>query len=312
MREYIVVVGSGLMGSGIAARSALAGNKTYLTNITLERATKGLVAAYAAMEELLDNEIVTKEQFQKAKTLLIPATTSSVLDEACYVIESVYENLDLKQQVFKDLDAVLPPEIIIASNTSGLRITDIATKTIHKERCLSAHFWFPAHLVPLVEIVLSDYTKYENAVKTKQMLKTWGKAPVIVNKDLEGQLANRIFQAVIREATNIVDIGLASPEDVDTAIKMGMGIRFPVWGPLEHIDAVGLDLCVNVQNSVLPEISAARTANKVMTSKVQAGDLGSKTGKGIYDWSKRSMEDLIKTRNEFIIYALKKIKLPED
>lgn len=312
MRDHIVVVGSGLMGSGIAARSALAGNKTFLTNITLERATKGLTAAYSAMEELFENDIVTKEQFEKAKTLLTPAPTSSVLDKAQFVIESVYENMEIKQQVFKELDAALPPDIIIASNTSGLRITDISAKTNHKERCLSAHFWFPAHLVPLVEIVLSDYTKYEYALKTKQMLKNWGKAPVIVKKDLEGQLANRIFQAVIREATNIVEIGLASPEDVDTAIKMGMGIRFPVWGPLEHIDAVGLDLCVNVQNSVLPEISSKKTANDLMTSKVEEGNLGAKTGKGIYDWSKRSMEDLIKARNDFIIYALKKIKLPED
>lgn len=313
MRDHVIVVGSGLMGSGIAARSALAGNKTYLTDTSLDRAEKGISAAYVAMKELYDNELCTEEQFKNAQTLLKPASpTSSVLDEAFFVIEAVYENLELKQQVFKELDEALPPDVIIASNTSGLRITEISAKTVHKERCVSTHFWFPAHLVPLVEVVMSDYTKEEYALKTKKILRSWGKAPVLVRKDLEGQLAGRIFQAVIREATNIVNIGLATPEDVDTAVKLGMGIRFPVWGPLEHIDAVGLDLCVNVQNTVLPVISSEQTASPAMTDRVAEGNLGSKTGKGIYDWTKKSMPDLMKLRNEFIIHALKKVKLPDE
>ena len=111
---------------------------------------------------------------------------------------------------------------------------------------------------------------------------------------------------MIREAGNIVETGLASPEDVDTDIKAGMGIRFPVWGPLEHIDAVGLDLCEQVQNTVLPELSSRREAGDLIKSLVKSGNLGYKTGKGIYDWSYKDMEALEKKRNDFIIYALKK------
>jgi len=139
------------------------------------------------------------------------------------------------------------------------------------------------------------------------MLLSWGKAPVIVKKDLPGQLANRILQAVIREAVNIVETGLASPEDVDTAIKMGMALRFPVWGPLEHVDAAGVDLCCSVQNTVLPEISGRSDASPLFSKLIDNGNLGYKSGEGFYNWSKKDMNALIKKRNEFIVHALKKI-----
>ena len=141
------------------------------------------------------------------------------MERATLVIEAVYENLELKQNLFEKIDSILPEEIPIASNTSGLRITDISSRTVHTERTLTAHFWFPAHLVPLVEVVMGEKTDEAVAVMVKERLAGWGKAPVLVRKDLPGQLANRILQAVIREAVNIVEMGLASPEDVDTAVK---------------------------------------------------------------------------------------------
>ena len=168
-----------------------------------------------------------------------------------------------------------------------MRITDISSKTKHPERTLTAHFWLPATLIPLVEIVIGDNSSPAVAEKVKKMLISWGKAPVIVKKDLPGQLANRILQAVIREAVNIVEIGLASPEDVDTAIKMGMALRFPVWGPLEHVDAAGVDLCCSVQNTVLPEISNRTDASPLFEKLLKEGHRGYRSGKGFYDWSKR-------------------------
>ena len=141
-----------------------------------------------------------------------------------------------------------------------------------------------------------------------EMLKTWGKSPVIVKRDLPGQLANRILQAVIREAVNIVEIGLASAEDVDTAIKMGMALRFPVWGPLEHVDAVGFDICGPVQDTVLPEISARQSASPLFAEKIAQGKLGYKSVEGFYDWSKKDMDALVRRRNDFIVHALKKIR----
>ena len=170
---------------------------------------------------------------------------------------------------------------------------------------MTAHFWLPGHLIPLVEVVMWEKTDEAMAVEVINELKSWGKAPVLVRRDLPGQLANRMFQAIIREAVNIVNIGLASPEDVDTAVKMGMGIRFPAWGPLEHIDAVGLDLCLSVQETVLPGLSREE-GSEYLGNLVKQGHLGSKSGKGVYDWTQKDMGLLLSRRNEFIINTLKK------
>ena len=306
IRDKVLIIGSGLMGSGIASRSALAGHKTVLLDADAETAERGLQKALACIDELEENKLADSAGAAKARTLI---STSTNLEDACaqaeYVIEAIYENLEAKQEMFAKLDALLPPEIIILSNTSGLRITDIAAKMqLHPERALTAHFWFPGHLVPLVEIVIGDRSNPALAEDAKKLLLNWGKAPVIVKRDLPGQLANRILQAVIREAVSIVEIGLCEPEDVDLAIKMGMGIRFPVWGPLEHVDAVGLELCRNVQATVLPDISAAALPSKCFDEKIVAGEFGAKSGKGFYDWSVKSMDALAERRNRFIIEAL--------
>lgn len=216
-----------------------------------------------------------------------------------------------KQNLFAQLDAVLPVEVPICSNTSGLRITDISAKCVHPERTVTTHFWLPAHLVPLVEVVMGDKTDEAVAVAVRDELRKWKKAPVLVKRDLPGQLANRVFQAIIRESIDIVASGLASAEDVDTAISCGMAMRFPVWGPLKHLDAIGLNLGLSVQETVLPSICADETANPYIKELVEKGDLGAKTGNGFYDWSTRSIEDDMKKRDAFIIEAVKAVERVE-
>ena len=307
MRDTVVIVGSGLMGSGIACCSALAGNPTVLIDLNRDNAERGKSNAAKNIDELMANELCSAEEAQKAKSILIADTDyANYKDSACLVIEAIFENLEAKQKLFQAMDQVFPAEVPLCSNTSGLRITDIsALCEAHVERTVTTHFWFPGHLVPLVEVVVGDRTDINVAISVKDTLNKWGKAAVLVKRDLPGQLANRVLQAVIREAVNIVEIGLAEPEDVDTAIKMGMGIRLPVWGPLEHIEAAGLDLCQNVQRTVLPEISNRTDPSPLFAELVDNGNLGYKTGKGFYDWSVKDMDKLAQTRNDFIIYARK-------
>ena len=309
MREVVVVVGSGLMGSGIASRAALAGNPVILVDTQIERAEKGKERAICCMDELLENELCTADEAARAKeNIQISANMEKSLESARMVIEAIYENLEAKQVLFNQMDALLPSEVPVLSNTSGLRITDIAARTKYPERTLTTHFWYPGHLVPLVEVVVGEKSSLKMAEDVRDELNRWGKSAVIVRRDVPGQLANRILQAVLRESIAIVASGLASAEDVDTAVKMGMGIRFPAWGPLEHADAVGLDLVCSTQTTVLPDIDNRPGPNPYLTEKLKKGDKGYKTGKGFYDWSRKDMKALEQNRNQFIIQALKILK----
>lgn len=307
-RDNVTVIGSGMMGSGIAAICALANESVVLVDTNIDQARNGRLKALEAIREREENGLSDSCCAERARRLIsVCDNLESGLAGTKLVIEAIYENLPAKQALFKKMDQVLPINVPIASNTSGLRITDISAMMEHPERALTTHFWFPAHLVPLVEVVMSDFTREDIAVAVRDLLNTWGKTPVLVRRDLPGQLANRILQAVIREAVNIVEMGLASPEDVDTAVKMGMGIRFPAWGPLEHIDAVGLDLALSVQDTVLPGLADGHCAANYLKELVEKGNKGYKSGNGLYDWSQKDMDALARGRNEFIIHALKKI-----
>lgn len=306
MRDYIVVVGSGMMGSGIGAMSALAGNKTVLVDVDEARVRAGAERATACIDLRAEHGLNTKEEAERAKQLIETNIHMLVaVDSAKMVIEAIVEHVEAKQELFAQLDEALPVEVPICSNTSGLRITDISAKCRHPERTVTTHFWLPAHLVPLVEVVMGEKTDRAVAERVRDELKKWKKSPVLVQRDLPGQLANRIFQAMIREAVSIVASGLASAEDVDTAISCGMAMRFPEWGPLKHLDAIGLNLGLSVQETVLPDICADRQANEYLRNMVKEGNLGAKTGKGFYDWTTRSIDADMEKRDRFIIEAVK-------
>jgi len=308
----VTVVGAGLMGPGIAACAAAAGHPTTLVDCDAERTMEGVRRCGQLLQQLADNDLIGADTAARARGLLAGQTDlECACQGASLVIEAVPEKLPLKQELFQRLDEILPPQAMLTSNTSGLRITEIGALARHRERIAATHFWFPGHLVPLVEIVMSEATREEVAQRLYSLLRAWGKAPVIVRRDLPGQLANRIFQAVIREALNIVQTGLASAEDVDTAIKMGMGIRFPVWGPLEHIDAVGLDLALSVQKDVLPGLNNSAEAPELLRRLVGEGRLGHKSGRGVYDWQKKDLPALMARRDRFIMQGLRYLRSEE-
>ena len=306
-RDHVVVVGAGMMGSGIAAMGALAGHKVTLVDVTLERAELGKAKALECIKLRAENELATAEEAAKAtENLFCECDTAKAVENAFLVVEAIIEKLEAKQVLFKQLDEILPPEVPICSNTSGLRITEIsALCEKHPERTVTTHFWLPAHLVPLVEVVMGDKTDEAVAVRVRDELKRWKKSPVLVRKDLPGQLANRVFQAIIRESIDIVASGLATAEDVDTAIAAGMAMRFPVWGPLMHLDAIGTNLGLSVQETVLPSICAEKQANTYIKDMVANGNLGAKTGTGFYDWSERSIDEAMAKRDAFIIETCK-------
>ncbi len=307
--NQVTIIGCGLMGPGIATCAALAGHTTVLQALSAERINRGVDAAHKNLAELHKGGLIDPEQVDTACGLLRGETNlEAAVNGSFIVIEAITENLADKQALFAKLDRLTAADVILTSNTSGLRITDIAGQVSRPERAATTHFWFPGHLVPLVEIVMSAHTSPKIAESLRALFLRWGKAPVVVKKDLPGQLANRILQAIIREATHIVQSGLASPEDIDTAIKMGMGIRFPVWGALEHIDAVGLDLALSVQDQVLPGLYNSPEAAGFLKNLVGQGNLGYKTGKGFYNWQVKDMKALAAKRDRFIMKAVQIVR----
>ena len=301
----VAVVGTGQMGPTIALVVALNGCEVTLVGRSAESLARGKAGFEGALSFLVTNEAVAPEAAAAARGRLAETTDQSAVADADLVVECIVEHLPTKQEIFRSLDELCPPEVILASNTSGLRITDIAALMRRPERAVTTHFWNPGHLMPLVEVIQGERTSEATIERTYGFLRRCGKQPVVGRKDVPGQICNRLFQAVIREAVYMVQEGIASAEGVETAIKAGMGLRFPVYGPLEHLDAVGLDLGLKVQATVLPGLCSSSEPAQLLKDLVARGNLGASTGQGFYDWRQRSVEELRRTRDLFLVERLK-------
>jgi 3-hydroxybutyryl-CoA dehydrogenase len=302
----IAVIGTGQMGPGIGVTVALVGHPVTLYGRTEASVARGLTAVDAVLELLTREEIISPEAAAAAGDHISGTTDlAQAVRDAAFVFESIEENLTVKQRMFEQLEAFVAPDTILASNTSGLRISDIAANLQHPERAVTTHFWNPPHLIPLVDIVKGERTSDATIEQTRALLLDAGKRPVVVLKDTAGQLGIRLLHAVKREAFSIIEQGLASPEDVDIAIRYGPGMRFGGFGPIEHTDTVGLDMVLAVQESVVPGLCHATEPSRLLREKVARGELGVKTGKGFFDWSQRDPREVTRRRDQWLIRQLK-------
>jgi 3-hydroxybutyryl-CoA dehydrogenase len=301
----VAVAGTGMMGPGIAATMALAGHNVALWGRTQESVSRGLASSGTILSFLQREDVVSADDADAARAALRGSSDlADVVRVASVVFESIPEDMRLKQQFFQELEQLVAGDAILASNTSGLRISEIAARLERPERAVTTHFYMPPHLVPLVDVVKGERTSDETLATIKALLTAAGKKPVLVLKDTPGQLGIRLLQAVNREAFNIVREGIASAEDVDLAIKNGPGLRFPVYGPLEHADIVGMELIESVASYVFPDLSRD-TAPDVLQDMIKKGHLGAKSGRGFYDWSVRSADAVKAERDAFLLQRLK-------
>ncbi len=311
--QTAVVMGTGMMGPGISATLALGGVDTTLLSRSIDSAEKGIVEAERLIDFLQTNQLVDGPEAAAAKLRLhVSADMNQAVQHTDIVIESLPEEMSFKQQVFRELDEATQPETVLASNTSGLSITAIASLcTKHPERVMTTHFWNPPHLMPLVEVVCGEKTSVLIAQDVVALLNHCGKTAVLVRKDRPGQLGNRMHQALVREAVNIVAEGIATAEDVDLAARRGFGFRLPAYGILEHQDLVGLKLGSSVVDYVAKDLYNEPQAPPLYAEKLAAGQTGAVAGQGFYDWSTKSAEGVKARRDAFLVHLLQQErKLP--
>ncbi|HSB14786.1 MAG TPA: 3-hydroxyacyl-CoA dehydrogenase family protein [Bryobacteraceae bacterium] len=304
--ESAAVIGTGMMGPGIAVTLALGGLRVAIVSRTQDGAVAGLEKASEQVRLLEENALLTSDRVEQLRdTLSATANFDETVAGADLVVESGPENMEFKQELFKRMESLVPPSSVLASNTSSLSITAVASKCRHPERVLTTHFWNPPHLMPLVEIVKGEQTPDEVARAVRDLLAACGKVPVMVRKDRPGQLGNRLQMALWREAVNIVQEGIADAADVDLAAKLGFGIRLPVYGIFEHADAVGLDMVHGIMDYTAKDLYNQPQAPPLMKELVARRDLGVKTGRGFYDWSKKDIKAVLKLRDRFVLEFLK-------
>ena len=304
--QKIAVIGAGLMGHGIAQIFAVNGHEVTLVDLDeniLEYAIRGI---RKNLELMAEHDVIATEDIDAAIDRVTTTTNMEKgIDGADFVLEAVVENLEVKQDLFMNLDRICPPSTILASNTSVISITEIAQKSLYKQRIVGTHFWNPPHLIPLVEVVPGDKTAKETVETTYQLLLDVGKHPVKVKKDVPGFVANRLQHALWREAISIVENGIADAATVDECIKFGFGLRLPALGPMENADMVGNDLVLAIHDYILEHIESSGDPSPLLREKVANGELGFKSGQGFQQWSEEKAE---LSRNNLQQYLLKVVK----
>lgn len=277
----ICVLGAGTMGHGIAQVCAFGGHKVVIRDIDENVLDTGLESIKSNLDGGIERGKVTEEE-RTATLDRIDITTDleAGVRDADVVIEAVPEDLDLKQDIFRDVEAIVTDNTIIASNTSSLSVTSIASVLTHPERAIGMHFFNPVHIMGLLEIVTAEQTSTGTKSRTLEIANSIDKTPIVV-RDVPGFASSRLGVTLGVEAIRMVEQGVASAEDIDTA--MTLGYNHPM-GPLELTDLVGLDVRLDVLEYLTAELGERFRPPQLLKRMVRAGNLGRKTGKGFYVW----------------------------
>lgn len=302
-KKNVAVLGAGKMGLGIAQLFATKGHAVKVIYVYDDKTRQDAAAVVRTnLQVLADNDVIDAAGIPEILgRIQFVDTMEEAADFADIVFECIVEKLDIKQEWFAKMDSVFPVTTILATNTSAIGITEIAEKSVHKERIIGTHYWNPAYLVPLVEVIRTKYVSDEVVKATYDLLAEAGKRPVIVKKDVPGFLANRMQHALFREALSIIEQDIADPQDVDDAIKYGFGMRLGICAPVEVMDMGGLDLTYNIHEYLFPHLENSTTPSKLLTENIAEGNLGFKSGKGLMEWSPEEVEKANKELTEGLI-----------
>jgi 3-hydroxybutyryl-CoA dehydrogenase len=302
--DTIAVIGNGIIGHGVAQVFAMAGKRVRMigrSSDSLKRAKERIAEGLALFR---DNELIGQSE---ADAALVRVETSTELEDARgaqLVIEAVPEDMELKLEIFRQLDTICAPPAVLASS-SGHPASELVGRVRHPERVIAAHFWYPPQLLPLVEVCGGPQTTPEVLEWTCAALREAGKEPVVIDREVPGFIGNRIQFAALREAWSLWAAGVASAEAIDAVVRNSIGRRLGITGPIESADLGGLETMYNFARFLQPHLDAAAEPPQVIGDLVRHGRKAIGQGGGIYDWKKRDADALLAARRDELIRWLK-------
>ena len=304
--KNIVIVGAGMMGNSLAQVFA-ADPDLHVVLKTRELKDDRWLPIEKNLDIMIARGAATEEEKKR-----ILAGIHFVIDDkeayadADFIIECFPEIMETKQDLFAHIEQFCRRDCILATNTSVMSVTEISKKCVHRDRVVGAHFWNPGHLIPLVEVVKSEFTTEEIMQDTIALLDRVGKKPVYCKKDVPGFVANRLQHALWREAIYMVENGIADPKTVDDSCKYGPGLRWPILGPMENSDLVGIELTYNIHVNVLKALADNHEPSPLLQEMLGRGELGMKSGKGWQEWTPEQVEQINTGLREYLIDNVKK------
>ncbi len=304
--ERLAVIGCGTMGHTIALNAAWFGIQVKMYGIDQKDVQNGLLAVKAKLKTLFEKDLIMQnQQDQILEKITCTDSLSEAVSGATFIIECIPENLALKNDLFVKLDEMCNEGVILATNTSGLSPSLIGLNLKHPQRTLATHFWNPAHLIPLVEVLRSKFTNDHTFKRAIDLLKFMNKKPIEVKKEVPGMVGNRLQFALFREAQFLLEQGIASKEDIDAAVTYGIGRRLPVTGPLLSADMGGLDVFASISDYLFKDLSNADQSSGKLRDLIAQGHFGQKNGEGYYSWNEKFTAEMNYKREEQLIQFLK-------
>ena len=304
--KNLSVIGAGIMGHGIALTYALGGYQVGLNDVSDTILGNAYNRIKTSLEMLSENDLISRDEIHSVLSRITTTTNlERVVRDADFVTEAVVEDIEIKRKLFNQLDLLCPPRTVLASNSSSLLISDFASGTKRQDKVVLTHWFNPPHIVPTVEIIKGQKTSDVTVNLVYALLKKVGKLPIRISREIPGYLVNRIQVAMLREVWDLLEQAIASAEDIDLAVKGSFGFRLASIGPLLTCDLGGLDTWYEVSRYLLPLISHSEEPPLAIKKMVEARKLGAKTGKGIFNYSQKDWDRIIKRRDKEFLERLK-------
>lgn len=306
--KKIIIAGAGLMGTSMAQIFAQHGYEVTIYDVVESGLEKSKNLIRINQEEQVKSGDIAKEESLSLQKRLHHTTEKDCFKDCDLVVESIVEVMDIKHAFWGEISKLVPEDAVLASNTSGLSITRIAEAIYKPERFAGMHWYNPAHIIPLIEVIKGDYSATETVDYLYDLALMLGKEPIRVNKDVPGFIGNRIQLAILREALYLVESGVGTYEDIDRCMKYALGFRYACLGPFEVCDMGGLDTFYHIAEYLYPDLSDAKEPEKTLKDLYEAGEYGVKAKKGFYDYSNGKDEKAIRSRDDLYIKMSKLLK----